>query len=332
MSIDYKVNQSIESLVDRHVDRIERLKEHLEDVNACQYLHDSLVVIKGYEEEHGGTQFTELMRDLDVQKIYKNIQQKNRGSSNTDSGTGQGTQRRNSKSRKTSSSEGNRTTTQRGGNELPKTQLILTVGTNPLPVWIAWKHLVDLKVLENQLKVPTPIQVRLVHTAGTAPQKDILQSKCGSLPEYPRDVSTSDTVTRDIQTSPGDPQQIRTDIQRYVFGTDGKSLPDNIQHIHVHYTGGTQAMGVETVAAIESEIASNKKVQFSASYLNARDDSGIPKIVSRPNGQLVPDTRSEISLDLSIIATLNGIILGPHTYTNRHSQTIKLEPPIENFN
>ena len=50
------------------------------------------------------------------------------------------------------------------------TQLILTVGTNPLPVWVAWYHLKE--------KLQEPIQVRLVHTAGTVDERDRLKKYC----------------------------------------------------------------------------------------------------------------------------------------------------------
>ena len=50
------------------------------------------------------------------------------------------------------------------------TQLIFTVGTNPLPIWVAWHHLKD--------KLQPPVQVRFVHTAGTKNEKDRLESYC----------------------------------------------------------------------------------------------------------------------------------------------------------
>ena len=47
------------------------------------------------------------------------------------------------------------------------TQLIFTVGTNALPIWVAWYHLKD--------KLEAPIKVRLVHTTDTEPQKEVLE-------------------------------------------------------------------------------------------------------------------------------------------------------------
>ena len=50
------------------------------------------------------------------------------------------------------------------------TQLIMTVGTNALPVWVAWHHLKD--------RLEDPISVRFVHTANTVPQKNLLVTHC----------------------------------------------------------------------------------------------------------------------------------------------------------
>ena len=46
------------------------------------------------------------------------------------------------------------------------TLLMLTVGTNPLPVWVALHHLKD--------NLPSPIHVRLVHTKETTSERDRL--------------------------------------------------------------------------------------------------------------------------------------------------------------
>ncbi len=215
------------------------------------------------------------------------------------------------------------------------TQVIFTVGANALPIWVAWKHLVDFKVLEEEICVPPPIQVRLVYTENTSLQKDRIVSSC-SLPATPGYVSEKrDTVSRDILTSPGAPEIIRKDIQRYIFGSNDDGLPDNIDHLHVHYTGGTQAMGVETVATIESKVSSNQKINnkeigFSTTYLNARDDSDVPKIMG-PHGELVGDARVGIDLDLEFIAKLNGIKIKEPKSTLDHERREKALEVVKNW-
>ena len=136
------------------------------------------------------------------------------------------------------------------------TQLILTVGTNPLPVWVAWYHLKE--------KLPQPIKVRLVHTADTKAEKDRLE-------RYFQGASFLDP----IQTSAGNPGTVRGDIGHIL-----KDLSAETTDLHVHYTGGTKVMGVETVSAIEAQLRAEQNIRLQTSYLDPRGASG-PTIVSR---------------------------------------------------
>lgn len=166
------------------------------------------------------------------------------------------------------------------------TQLILTVGTNALPVWVAWHHL--RKELEE------PISVRFVHTDQTKSEMERLTSTIQA------DCPGTRFLTP-IPIKPGEPHAVRSVIKSNVIDT----LPQDCTHLHIHYTGGTKAMGVETVSIIEKEIASKGNVTLNASYLDPRGDHG-PKIVSRTPLR-VPDTRAGVKTDLSGIANLNGI-------------------------
>lgn len=214
------------------------------------------------------------------------------------------------------------------------TQIIFTVGANALPVWVAWKHLVDFNVLER-INLSLPIQVRLVYTENTRSQKDRIMCSC-PLPATLGDaLEKRDTVSTNILTSPGNLKTIRENIQRYIFGSNDDGLLDNIACLHVHYTGGTQAMGVETVATIESKVSGNQKInkreiEFSTSYLNARDDSNVPKIMG-PHGELVGDTRVGIDLDLEFIAKLNGIKIKEPKSTLDHERREKALKVVKNW-
>ena len=166
------------------------------------------------------------------------------------------------------------------------TQLILTVGTNALPVWLAWDHLSRKLRADNNTKV----KVRFVYTVDTCPVKDRL-------------ITASDRAISDndhIQTSAGNPQALRRNIRDNVVAN---LRPDNPTVLHVHYTGGTQMMGVETVAAIESGIEKPHRLQ--TSYLDVHGGSG-PRIRDRRNTSLIADTRQGIDLNLNCIAALNG--------------------------
>ena len=162
------------------------------------------------------------------------------------------------------------------------TQLIFTVGTNPLPVWVAWYHLKD--------QLDKPIEIRLVHTPGTVNEKDRLVDCCPGA-----------TFLAPIQTSPGDPGDVRRDIEVIL-----NNLNDPIL-LHVHYTGGTKVMSVETVAALEYGLPNN--IDLETSYLDPRGTAG-PTIVDSSGSHLVSDTRRDVPANLVQVAHLNGFRLG----------------------
>lgn len=169
------------------------------------------------------------------------------------------------------------------------TQLIFTVGTNPLPVWVAWYH------LKNQLG--QNIKVRLVHTQGTVDERNRLEECCHGA-----------NFLDSIQTSPGAPGVVRNDVQVILDNLDGIDL------LHVHYTGGTKVMSVETVAALEYNLPSG--VNVDTSYLDPRGELG-PTIVDFNGNTLVSDTRMGVPADLSNVAYLNGFELGPFKHQYR---------------
>ncbi len=166
------------------------------------------------------------------------------------------------------------------------TQLIFTVGTNPLPIWVAWYHLKNI--------LAEPINVRLVHTQGTQDETNRLRKYChGS------------NFLNPIQTSPGAPGEVRRDVEVVLQGLNGNT------NLHVHYTGGTKVMSVETVAGLEYGLSED--INLSTSYLDPRGNSG-PTIVDSYGDTLVPDTRVGIPADLGHVALLNGFTLAPFTH------------------
>ena len=86
-------------------------------------------------------------------------------------------------------------------------------------------------------------------------------------------------------------------------------------NLHVHYTGGTQAMGVATVCAMvlaKGELLSKKQREVStdASYLDPGRGSA-PRIVSwESTHPLIEDTRVGIPADIYRIAKINGFQVG----------------------
>lgn len=173
------------------------------------------------------------------------------------------------------------------------TQLIMTVGTNALPVWVAWYHLKD--------ELDNPV-VRFIYTEATESEKNLLQTHC-----------TPAIFGPHIQTSPGNPSTVRGNIRQNIL----VGLDENTTHLHVHYTGGTQVMGVETVSAIEKRLVENPRVSLDTTYLDARGTRG-PCLISRAK-VIRQDARMGINVDMERIALLNGFTLAPfeHEYYDR---------------
>ena len=183
------------------------------------------------------------------------------------------------------------------------TQLIFTVGTNPLPVWVAWFHLKD--VLE-----PTVREVRLVHTADTVQERDRLIAECQG----------ANFLTPHIPTSPGNPGTVRNDVRSDILN----QLNSGIDNLHVHYTGGTKVMSVEVVAELEYGLPNG--IRLGTSYLDPRGTAG-PTIMDSNGDPLVPDARENVPPDLDRIAALNGFKLGPfwHTFAGQREHCPEAE-------
>lgn len=177
------------------------------------------------------------------------------------------------------------------------TQLILTVGKNPLPVWVAWYRLTKLWQSQKQ----KDIAVQFVYTEGTKDEKELLKGYCNK---------AKILVLEDIPTSQHKPD--KEDICKKIVA----EYRSEFTNIHVHYTGGTQAMGVAAVCAML--LAQNtllargeEEVIVDASYLDPGRSSA-PMIVSWDphRDSLIEDTRVDVPADLQKIAKINGFQAG----------------------
>ena len=177
------------------------------------------------------------------------------------------------------------------------TQLILTVGKNPLPVWVAWDRLTKRWQSQGQEN----IAVQFVYTEGTKDEKELLKGYCNK---------AKILVLEDIPTSQHKPD--KEDICKKIVA----EYRSEFTNLHVHYTGGTQAMGVAAVCA--TLLAQNallatheRKVSVDASYLDPGRSSA-PRIVSWDphRHSLVEDTRVDVPAALQQIAKINGFQAG----------------------
>lgn len=175
-----------------------------------------------------------------------------------------------------------------------KTLLVLLVGTNPLPVWVAWKCLKDrLGQIEKIL---------LVYTKETEGEFNRLAKLI--------EIEIGRTQIIPALTEPGAPGRIQRDIGQIIA-----SLPQEITDIHVHYTGGTKVMAVATVE-ITRDFCRNTNRDFGASYLDPRAGEG-PKIIDDRGEDIEIDPRKKIGADLRLIAELNGFQIGEFEYEYR---------------
>ncbi len=166
------------------------------------------------------------------------------------------------------------------------TQLIMTVGTNSLPIWVAWQHL--------KKEIRNSIELRFIHTVQSENEKDLLEKRISK-------ESPGTTIHPAVPIDPGDLRGIHDAIQNNVVRT----RPASCNEFHIHYTGGTKSMGVETTSIIEKTLSGVPDTDVNTSYLNPRGSKG-PEIVSRTLLH-VPDTREGIEIDLKNIAELNGV-------------------------
>lgn len=174
------------------------------------------------------------------------------------------------------------------------THLILTVGKNPLPVWVAWDRLTAHWHEKGQGETA----VQFVYTKGTQDEKELLRWYC---------TIARVKVLDDIQISQRAPDQ--SSICKKII----EAHHPEFTNLHVHYTGGTQAMGVATVCAMlaaKIELREqNRDVSVDASYLDPGRDSA-PTIVSWAYDPLIEDTRVGVPADIQEIAKINGFQAG----------------------
>lgn len=166
------------------------------------------------------------------------------------------------------------------------TQLVLLVGTNPLPVWVAWECLKD--------RLPQIERVLLVYTKETEPEFNRLAKL----------IENDRMFLESCRTEPGDPGYIQRAIGQLVA-----SMPKEITDIHVHYTGGTKVMAVAAVEIVR-DFCRNTHRDFDASYLDPRAGEG-PRIIDGRGREIELDPRKKIDANLQQIAELNGFQIAP---------------------
>ncbi|MHB2156396.1 PDDEXK family nuclease [Calditrichota bacterium GD2] len=155
--------------------------------------------------------------------------------------------------------------------------LVLLVGTNPLPNYITAKSY----FLNYSVK-----RIWLAHSSETQKQmknlSNILQKQL--------EIEIEPVSIRDE----GDPLSIEEDIKEQVLdGFQGN-------HLHLNYTGGTKAMGIHVYRAIENQLAEEGRCSFS--YLSASKF----QLMEDNKNFITGDLRKEIDVDFKTLFELHG--------------------------
>lgn len=160
--------------------------------------------------------------------------------------------------------------------------LILVVGTNPLPDYVVAQYFLN--------KNPGTRSIYLIHSENSSPHqsgtskyanniKELLKSKCPHI-EFIQleDVSRSDIIMRNIMDR--------------LKGTSTSGC-------HLNYTGGTKAMVIHAYRVIEQLCGSDKA---SFSYLDARSF----ELIDDKIGTVSEDLRNEVTISLNDLLFLHN--------------------------
>jgi hypothetical protein len=178
---------------------------------------------------------------------------------------------------------------------IPPVHLILTVGTNPLPVYVAAFQLIK-KFMGDGREIHG---LTLIISDETERYKEPFQQKIQK--EYPKIKVTAPWRVGNA----GNPKEILQTVQ-------GNLATYNNCEIHLHYTGGTKALAVHAWEAVKS------LKPVSSSYLDPRNGASGPCIIDNSDHLLVADCRQGIHLDIEQL-------LGFHAY--RLKKTLPDPPP-----
>lgn len=171
------------------------------------------------------------------------------------------------------------------------TDLILLIGTNPLPNYVVAKY------FSKNKNNPTLQRIWLVHSeeknhqAGTNIQAENLGGILKKQPDFNKDIFM--VALSDVSNA----QAIVSDINSLLIRHE--SLPKGAS-VHLNYTGGTKVMGVHVYHAVKQE--EQKNLSKSYSYLDGRNF----RIVDDSGRVIADDLRGEISISFEEMIKLHG--------------------------
>lgn len=172
--------------------------------------------------------------------------------------------------------------------------LILLMGTNPLPNYVAFKCVKTVN--------PNLHRLWIVHSEDR-PEQSFVGTK--ELAEVLKDTLRDEGETIEINLVPlrdiSSARRIQEDLENRLL----THLKGPNQLYHLNYTGGTKAMAVHTYRKLEAEL----KERCSFSYLDARDFA----LKDDQAGVLTGDLRNEIQVDLETLMRIHDYEKGIST-------------------
>lgn len=170
------------------------------------------------------------------------------------------------------------------------TDLILLVGTNPLPNFVVAKYFIDEADLER---------IWLFYSEGsrfyegTGQYADDIEAVLAK--EFMR---KSPEIVKVPLSNISQANVILDQVKKHL-----KKRESDIKKIHLNYTGGTKAMAVHTYRILENELKTQWSDNFTASYLDARDFS--IKFDHNPE-KVTGDLRKLIQLEMDDLFALHN--------------------------
>lgn len=187
------------------------------------------------------------------------------------------------------------------------TDLILLIGTNPLPNYVVASHFLNVN---PNLERVWLIYSETNHLIGQQGTKNVADNLTRVLTNKYQNQQEPWIHGVPIKHA-GLADQIQADVDRYIL----RHLPQKAK-VHLNYTGGTKAMAVHVYRALESD---RRDATFS--YLDARNHRLVQDDVQYP---ITKDLRQEVTISLSDLVTIHDLSESPNKKSKPGEQVMEM--------
>ncbi|MEJ9152463.1 hypothetical protein [Bacillus smithii] len=182
---------------------------------------------------------------------------------------------------------------------------IFTVGSNPLPIYVVAKYLLDNN-RQDKDKIPIPDLLIFIYSENSKGYFKTLYSK----------LKMSERSYKLDKINLGDKERDREEVQNEVKFNLEKLLSrkEHVNSVHLHYTGGTKPMSVFSYAAVEEF---GKEHGIKTIYSDLDPEKSLIR-VGKETYPIEKDLRDCIKLDINEIFDLHNMNIsnnGTESYT-----------------